>query len=136
MRVVTFADGFVSTAPPVIEGVFQQDEDLLNNVSDQQLITIEDDYRSAFIDFEISRSDSFGSFAETGRLTLVFKDGLWNFALGLTQGDEIIGSSNPEGVSFSIENSAGVGILKYTSGNMGSSYFGKIKLIITKVKAL
>jgi hypothetical protein len=136
MRVVTFADGFISTSPPPLEGAYQQSEDVLNGAVDQDLLTIEDNYRSTFIDFEISRSDSLGSFAETGRIVMVFKDGLWDFAVGLTQGDEIVNSSNPEGLSFSVQNDSGSGILKYSTGTMGSSYEGKIKLIITKVKAL
>ena len=111
-------------------------QDILNNASNQEITTITNSFRSAFITFEISRSDSLGSFSETGQLALIFKDGLWTLATGISQGDEIVNSSNPEGVSFSVTNSAGNGILKYTSGNMGASYAGTIKFIITKVKAV
>lgn len=136
MRIVTFADGFVSTAPPAAEGQYQQSSEVVNLALNEPLLTMTSEYRSAFIDFEISRTDIFSSFVETGRLTLVFKDNLWNFSVGLTQGDEILNSDEPQGVSFSIENVAGQGILKYTSNEMGASYVGSIKMIISKVKAL
>jgi hypothetical protein len=127
---------FDGTTWTPVGGSSQQSFDVLNNASAQELIRLNSDYGSAFIDFELSRSDASDSFAETGRLVMVYKDGLWSLATGLTQGDEMVSSDNPEGVAFAVDNSMGEGILKYSSNNMGASYLGKIKLIITKVRAL
>lgn len=110
-------------------------QNILNNATNEEILTITNSFRSAFITFEIFREDSLNSYSETGQLALIFKNNNWSIATGISQGDEIVNASGTQGVSFSVTNSAGTGILKYTSGNMGSSYSGTIKFIITKVKA-
>ena len=110
-------------------------QNILNNATNEEIITISNSFRSAFITFEIFRADALNSYSETGQLALIFKNNNWSVATGITQGDEIVNASGSQAVTFSVTNSAGNGILKYSSGNMSSSYEGTIKFIITKVKA-
>jgi hypothetical protein len=139
MRVLTFADGFVSASPPDVEGRDQESYNLLNNQTNTTLFSIDSaQYKSAFLDFELSRSDVSDSYVQTGSITLFFDGTNWIFSFGLTQNDEIISDSldNPFNVVFSFTNALGVGTLKYSSGNMGASYNGKLKVLITRVKVV
>lgn len=139
MRVLTFADGFVSTSPPDVEGRDQETYNILNNQTNTTLFSIDSaQYKSAFIDFELSRSDSLGSYVQTGSITLFYNGTSWVFSFGLTQNDEIISESLTEvyNVVFSFTNALGVGTLKYSSGNMGASYTGKLRTLITRVKVV
>jgi len=139
MRIVTFADGFVSTSPPDVEGIGQESYNILNNQTTTTLFSIDSaQYKSAFIDFELSRSDSLASYAQTGSITLFYDGSNWIFSFGVTQNDEIISDSLAEdfNVVFSFTNALGIGTLKYSSGNMGASYAGKLKLLITRVKVV
>lgn len=139
MRVLTFADGFVSTSPPDVEGRDQETYNILNNQTNTTLFSIDSaQYKSAFIDFELSRSDSLGSYVQTGSITLFYNGTSWVFSFGITQNDEIISESLTEvyNVVFSFTNALGVGTLKYSSGNMGASYAGKLRTLITRVKVV
>jgi hypothetical protein len=139
MRIITFADGFVSTSPPDIEGRDQESFNLLNNQTNTTLFTIDSaQYKSAFIDFELTRSDVSNSYVQTGSITLFYNGTNWIFTFGLTQNDEIISEAldNAYNVVFSFTNALGVGTLKYSSGNMGASYSGKFKILITRVKVV
>lgn len=139
MRVLTFADGFVSTSPPDVEGRDQESYNILNNQTNTTLFSIDStQYKSAFIDFELSRSDSLGSYVQAGSITLFYDGTNWLFSVGITQNDEIISESldEPYNVVFSFTNSLGVGTLKYSSGNMGASYTGKLRTLITRVKVV
>lgn len=139
MRILTFADGFVSTSPPDVEGRDQETYNILNNQTETTLFSIDSaQYKSAFIDFELSRSDSLGSYVQTGSITLFYDGSNWIFTVGITQNDEIISQSLDEiyNVVFSFTNALGVGTLKYSSGNMGESYTGKLRTLITRVKVV
>lgn len=139
MRILTFADGFVSTSPPDVEGRDQETYNILNNQTETTLFSIDSaQYKSAFIDFELSRSDSLGSYVQTGSITLFYDGSNWIFTVGITQNDEIISQSLDDiyNVVFSFTNALGVGTLKYSSGNMGESYTGKLRTLITRVKVV
>lgn len=140
MRIVTFADGFVSTTPPSIDGAEQETYTIANNASDVDLFSLDaEEFSSAFINFEISRSDAVNDYSQTGQMTLFYTEALgWQFSLGLVINDEIVSASidNPYNVVFSFTNSGTVGTLGYSSGSMGSSYLGVFKIIISKVQVI
>lgn len=139
MRVLTFADGFISTIPPETSGIAQESYNILNDQTDTNLFTIDStQYKSAFIDFELTRSTSSESYIQTGSIVFYFDGTDWQLITGLTQNDDIISSSLDEAynVSFSFTNDAGIGTLKYSSGNMVGTYQGKLKLLITRVKVV
>jgi len=139
MRTVTFADGFVSTSAPIVEGIEQETYNILNNQTNTSLFTIDSaDYKSVFIDFELTRSDVSDSFLQTGSMVLYYDGTSWQYSTLLTQGDDLIAASItlPEEVTISMVTALGVGTLRYSSGNMGASYAGKIRMIVSKVKVI
>lgn len=139
MRTVTFADGFVSTSAPIVEGIEQETYNILNNQTNTSLFTIDSaDYRSVFIDFELTRSDVSDSFVQTGSIVLYYDGASWQYSTLLTQGDNLIAASIslPEEITISMVTALGVGTFRYSSGNMGASYAGKIRMIVSKVKVI
>lgn len=137
MRVVTFADGFTSTSPPDVEGRDQESYDILNNQTDTELFDIDSlQYKSAFIDFELSRSNDTESYLQTGSMVIFYDGSDWILIPGMTQNDEILSNSlvDPQNVTFSFTNAAGIGTLSYSSGNMDEPHVGKLKLLITRIK--
>jgi hypothetical protein len=139
MRVVTFADGFVSTSPPDVEGRDQESYNILNNQTNATLFTIDSaQYKSAFIDFELTRSDGTNTYVQTGSMTLIYIGSSWVFTVGMTQNDEMVSDalSNAYNVSFLFTTATGVGTLKYNSGSMATPYTGKIKMLITRIKVV
>jgi hypothetical protein len=141
MRVINFADGFVSTAVPIVDddGAALETYLLLNNQTNTTILTIDSlSFKSAFIDFEITRKDVSNSYIQTGQLSLYHTSTGWVYSIGMTNNDDIVSYSidNPFNVVFSFTNSGTVGTLRYSSGNMGSSYEGKLKILISRVKIL
>ena len=137
-RIVNFSDSFVAATEPSLEGLDQENYTIQNNASDVVLFTINSSvYKSAFFNFEIIRSDISNTYTETGHFQLLFHDGSWKFAKGISAGHEIISDviDNPFNVVMSLTTSMGVGSLKYSSGNMGSSYTGTFKISITRIVA-
>lgn len=137
-RIVTFSDSFESATEPSIEGLVQENYTILNNATDESILTIDSSvYKSAFIDFELKRSDETDSFIETGSLQLIYDGSSWNYAKNISINSELLVTSleNPEHVVLSFQTTDGVGELKYTSGNMGSSYEGTLKISIVRIAA-
>lgn len=136
-RIVSFADGFTSSSAPVVSGGAQENYNILNNqVSSLALFTIDSaDYKTAFISFELEREDVADEFRQSGSIVLHYDGANWVYTLGNYQGDDIINTSidTPEQVVFEITTSLGVGSFKYTSGNMGASYTGKLKAFTTRI---
>lgn len=137
MRVVTFADGFVSTTPPVLEGEVAENYTLLNNQSSpvniSGLIIDIADYKSAFINYEIERIGT-TTYRQVGSFIAVF-NGTWSITFGNYQGNEIINDTlvNPENITLSIDGTTGQ--VSYTSGNQVGHTSSKLKIYITKVQA-
>lgn len=137
MRVVTFADGFVSTTPPVIEGEVRETYTLLNNQSSPASITglIVDSnaVKSAFINFEIERIGT-STYRQVGSFIAVY-NGSWSLSFGNYQGDQIINDTldNTENITLSINATSGQ--ISYTSGDLPSHASTKFKIYITKVTA-
>jgi len=139
MRTVNFADGFVSTSPPDVEGIAQENYNILNNQTNTSLFTIDStDYKSVFIDFELTRSDVSDSYLQTGSLVLFYNGTSWQYSTLLTQNDDLLAASIslPKEVVLSLVTASGVGTLRYSSGNMGASYSGKIRMVVSKVKVV
>lgn len=137
MRVVTFADGFVSTTPPVIEGEVRETYTLLNNQSSpvniSGLIIDSAEFKSAFINFEIERIGT-STYRQVGSFIAAY-NGSWSLTFGNYQGDQIINDSlvNPENITLSIDGTTGQ--VSYTSGNQTGHTSSKLKIYITKVVA-
>lgn len=139
MRTVNFADGFVSTSPPDVEGIAQENYNILNNQVNATLFTVDaSEYKSVFIDFELTRSDVSNSYLQTGSIVLFYNGTSWNYSTLLTQNDDILSASLalPKDVVLSMVTASGVGTLRYSSGNMGASYLGKIRMVVSKVKVI
>lgn len=138
-RIVTFSDSFTSASEPTIEGLGQENYEILNNATDEELFSIDSvNYKSAFFSFEMIRKDSLGEFVETGKMQLIFDGTNWNFARNISIGSEIIVNAieNPEHVVFSIQTTSGVGQLKYSSGNMSTGYEGTFRISIVRIAIL
>lgn len=138
-RIVTFSDSFTSASEPTVEGVGQENYEVLNNASDEALFSIDsNNYKSAFFSFELIRKDSLGEFVETGKMQLIFDGVNWNFVKNISIGSEMVVSTidSPEHVVFSIQTTAGVGELTYSSGNMGASYEGTFRISIVRIAIL
>jgi hypothetical protein len=137
MRVVTFADGFVSTTPPVLDGEVSANYSLLNNQSSpvniSDFIIGSSSYKSAFISYEIERIGA-STYRQVGSLIAVF-NGTWSITFGNFQGDGIFSDTivNSENVVLSIN--ASTGQFSYTSGNLPGHTSSKLKIYITKVLA-
>lgn len=137
MRVVTFADGFVSTTPPVIEGEVRETYTLLNNQSSpvniSGLIINSAEFKSAFINFEIERI-GVSTYRQVGSFIAAY-NGSWSITFGNYQGDQIINDSLvvPQNITLSID--ASTGQVSYTSGNQTGHTSSKLKIYITKVVA-
>lgn len=137
-RIVTFADTFVSATAPAIEGFGQEEYAILNNVSGQSLFTINPaSYTSAFIYYELMREDETTRYVEVGELKLMYNDGTWYFSKGLTSGDQITNTiiEYPYNLIFSITTSLNIGTLKYTTGDLGVSNIGYLKINISRTPA-
>lgn len=137
MRVVTFADGFVSTTPPVIEGEVRETYTLLNNQSSSTaisgLIINSAEFKSAFINYEIERIGT-STYRQVGSFIAAF-NGTWSLTFGNYQGDQIINDTlvNPENITLTIN--ASTGQVSYTSGNQVGHTSSKLKIYITRVVA-
>jgi hypothetical protein len=139
MRTVTFADGFVSTSAPIVEGIEQETYLIENNQLATDLFSIDaTQYKSAFIDFELSRSDDVSSYIQTGSLVLFYDGTSWNYSILMTQNDDILAETivEPYNVVLTFTTSGDVGTLRYASGSMFSSYTGQLKAIVSKVKVV
>lgn len=138
-RVASFSDGFTSATPPDIEGSVQDNYTIADNQAVAlELFTVDAlEYKAAFYDFELSRIDVSNEYRQVGTFILSYDGSSWIYNLGNWQGDDMIVStlSNAFDVKFEVSTSAGVCSFKYTSGDMGASYVGSLKLVSTKVIA-
>lgn len=133
-RSLYFSDSFTSTtAPTGLIGV-QENYTITNNASNGALFTLDFTVnKTAFIDYELIRKTSGGTFVQAGSLIFSY-DTAWAKSEGNYQGDEIIvdAITSTEHVVFSINSSTGV--ITYNSGNMaGTSYVGTFKLNIMRI---
>jgi hypothetical protein len=138
MRTVTFSDGFVSTAPPIV-GADQETYPIDNNQAATTLFTIDSAvYKSAFIDFELTRKDDFSSYIQTGSINIFFNGTEWIYSVLMTQNDDILSSAldMPQNVMLTFTTLSGVGNLSYSSGAMLSGHAGSFKATITRIKVL
>lgn len=133
-RVITFSDGFTSTTAPIIGGAPQSTYTIANNTAGGSLFI--QDYtlsRTVFIDYELIRTTSLGTFVQTGSLILHYSTA-WSLSEGNYSGDEMIVSSILNNEHIKVSLNLVTGALTYDSGNMlGTGYVGTFKLIVTKV---
>lgn len=138
MRVVSFADGFTSATAPSIGTAGQERYPLANNVTSLTSISALNfsSYTSAFIDFEVVRSDISGTKRQVGSFLLSKTSSGFDLNLGNYQGDDMIrmGSESvslPHDLYFSVTS---LGQIQYKSGNMDSgSHAGELKVLITRI---
>lgn len=138
-RIVTFADGFVSASEPPIEGSEQETYSIANNTTDDIFTINSEAYKSAFADYELIRKDDSNEYIQAGKISLFYDGVNWNYALGISNGSDLIVSDieSPEQVKLTISTLAGVGTLSYESGNMtGTNYVGSFKIFITRISVL
>ena len=133
-RVLNFSDGFTSTTAPTGAGGAQENYTIANNTVGGAILTL--NYainKTAFIDYELIRTTSLGTFAQAGSLIMAY-DTSWLLTEGNYQGDEMIVAtiSSTEHVKIILNSSTGV--LTYDSGNMlGTGYSGTLKLNIVRI---
>lgn len=137
MRVVTFADGFVSTTPPELQGEVSENYDLLNNqvsaVDIDDFIVDGSDFKSVFINYEIERIGA-STYRQAGSLLAVF-NGTWSLTFGNYQGNQIFNDAieSSENVVLSIGPASGQ--FSYISGDLPGHTSSKLKMFITRVAA-
>lgn len=136
-RIISFSDGFTSSSTPVVTGGAQENYTILNNQSSPlSLFTIDSaDFKSAFISFELEREDVSNEYRQVGNIALSYDGTNWLYTLGNYQGSDIIVTtlSLAKDVKLEISTSVGVGDFKYSSGNMGASYSGNLRISITRI---
>jgi hypothetical protein len=139
-RLINFSDGFTSASAPVVSAGTQEDFNINNNqVAPYALLAIDAaEYKSAFIDFEISRYNGSFEFRQSGSAIMSYDGTDWILNIGNYQGDDIIQDAitSLEHVVLSVATLAGVGTLSHTSGNMATVHFGKMRTIITRISAI
>jgi len=137
MRVVTFADGFVSTTPPTIEGEVRETYTLNNNqvapTNITGLVFDSSECKSVFFNYEIERIGT-ATYRQVGSFIAVY-NGTWSLSFGNYQGEQIINDTlvDPENITLTISPSSGQ--LSYTSGNQPGHVSSEMKIYITKVLA-
>jgi len=135
-RVLNFSDGFTSTTAPTGAGGAQENYTIANNASGSSILTLSSaTTKTAFIDYELIRVTSLGTFAQAGTLIAAY-DTSWLLTEGNYQGDEMLVSAitNTEHVKLILNSSTGV--LTYNSGNMsGTGYIGTFKINIVRIAA-
>jgi len=87
--------------------------------------------------FELERLDVSNEYRQAGTVLFSYDGTSWIFNIGNYQGDDFIVDtlSSAQDVKFEISTSLGVMSFKYSSGNMGASYSGKLKASITRIIA-
>jgi hypothetical protein len=136
VRVVEFADSFVSASEPSIEGAGQENYVIENNATNEIIFSIDsENYQSAFLSYELIRKDESTFFIETGEMQLIYNGTEWNYARNIFINDEIFVSeiTSPEHVVLSMVTTDGVGDLVYNSGNMGLNYEGTFRISIVRI---
>jgi len=137
LRIISFSDGFTSSSPPDVTGSAQEDFLILNNqAAALSFYTIDAlNYKSAFISFELSRSETGQEYRQAATMILSYDGTNWLLNVGNYQGSELISDSltNPRNITLSVTTAAGIGSIKYTSGNMGAGYTGTLKASITRI---
>lgn len=133
-RILSFSDSFTSATAPTGSGLVQEDYVIANNITGGALFTLNQaTNKTAFIDYELIRTTSLGTFVQAGSLIMSY-DTSWVLTEGNYQGDEMIVAaiSSTEHVKLILNSSTGV--LTYDSGNMlGTSYVGTFKLNIVRI---
>jgi hypothetical protein len=133
-RVVDFSDGFVSTSAPDLVDIVSQKYEIENNQAAFVSLGItfdEAEFKSAIIEYELERVDSIDEFRQVGTISAVYDGASWNLFFGTFSGDDMLTDNalpSNESVALAINGQD----LEYKSGNMGASYDGNIKLVITR----
>lgn len=137
-RIASFADGFTSATAPTLEGASQDDYTLLNNQASATdvtgLVFSSVEYKSAFLDFTLTRSDDTPLlFTQTGSAIASYDGSTWSLEFGNFIGDSLIQDTltNDEHVILSI---TGVGQVQYQTGNMGTGH--SCELSISSIRIL
>ena len=133
-RIVSFADGFSSASAPDVVGGAQEVYTLLNNQATTAisgLIFSSSAYRTAFIDYELSRVGG-ATYRQSGSIIVSF-NGTWSLSLGNYQGDSIIEDTllNTQSITLTINSSTGQ--ISYSSGNLASHTSSSLKLNIVRI---
>jgi len=134
-RVLAFNDSFTSATAPTGLGGGQEDYTIANNASGGALFTLDHTVnKSAFMNYELRRTSSLGTYLQTGQLMIAYNDTAWVLSQGAFEGDNmLVGTiSNTEHVKLILNASSGV--LTYDSGNLaGTGYAGTLKLDIVRI---
>jgi len=138
-RIVDFADGFTSASAPSISGGSLETYTLSNNQASFTNTGLSFDsstHTSAFIDFELLRTDATPSYySQSGKIIAAYDGTAWSIEFGNFIGDEIVADSlaSAFNVQFQITS---LGVIQYKSGNMtGGSHSCEWKLAVTRISA-
>ena len=147
-RAVTFPDGITAATPPDVTPGSQESFPILDNQSvytpllntdGDQLVLDESDCVSAFIEYELARSNLTDSFIQMGRINAI-KDPTtgWMIVPGNYIGSDLIQEDddtidNDQEIILSIDSTTGE--VTYKSGALtgGVDYVGNLILIITRI---
>jgi hypothetical protein len=131
-RIIAFADGFTSATAPDIEGTSLETYEIANNSSGVLFTLDPTEVTSAFISYELLRSDS-SRYEQAGKIICLYNGTSWSIQPGNYIGEDLIQDTVtlPQHVVLSFNGND----LEYESGNMGGSYSGEIKLSITRINA-
>src|SRR6186997_3358005 len=89
-RVLNFSDSFTSASAPTGIGSTQEDYTISNNATAGALFTTAHaTNKTVFIDYELRRSSTFGTFVQAGSLIFSY-DGAWTLSEGNYYGDEML----------------------------------------------
>ena len=134
MRILSFADGFTSASAPVIVGGSSLEIYTIANNTTSGSVTFFNPttYTTIFADFELSREDSGGIYNQQGSIIFAWDGLAWSMQVGSYVGVDMIVETiaNPYEIKLMIN---AFGLITYDSGNMGSSYVGKLKLSLTRI---
>jgi hypothetical protein len=134
MRVVTFADGFVSTTPPDVNGLDQENYTLLNDQAVTNITGLlfdSSEVKSVFFTYELERIGT-TTYRQSGQFIAAF-NGTWSLTFGNYQGDSIIEDTLTQDYGFVISIDSASGQIKYESGDQAGHTSSKLKLFTLKV---
>lgn len=134
MRILTFADGFTSSASPTGAGSIQEAYNIENLETSELLFTLDSNiYRSMFADYELVRKTNTESFIQTGSFIIAF-NGTWGITYGNFSGDDLLQTDPPMGSDVTLSIDAITGDLTYSTGFIaGVAYEGTLKLNATRI---
>jgi hypothetical protein len=136
-RILQFSDGFTSSTAPTISGGSSEE---LVNIADNTLsgsVSSFDStlYTSAFINYDLFRTDGASDYTQKGTFIVSFDGTSWSFQLGNYVGDSMIVETVPSTFEISLSINVSTGEMTYRSGSLGGTYSGKLTLSITRITA-